>query len=63
MVEQKVLISVVIPAYNYADTLIRAVESVVTQLTDEHELLIINDGSTDNTQDVIEVLQKNTHLK
>ncbi|WP_213940063.1 glycosyltransferase family A protein [Pseudomonas sp. dw_612] len=51
------LISVVIPAYNYSQTLPRAVESVLAQLIDGRtELLVIDDGSTDTTPDVIETL-------
>jgi glycosyltransferase involved in cell wall biosynthesis len=47
------LISVVVPAYNYAKTLPRAVESVITQLDERSELLVIDDGSTDDTPIVI----------
>lgn len=51
------LISVVIPAYNYAHTLPRAVESVLAQLGDaEADLLVIDDGSTDATPEVLESL-------
>ncbi len=54
----KPLISVVIPAYNYAKTLPRAVESVLSQLDEATaELLVIDDGSTDATPQVIESLQ------
>ena len=53
-----VLISIVIPAYNYAQTLPRTVESVVPQLSDDCELIIIDDGSTDNTPQVISDLQQ-----
>lgn len=52
------LISIIIPAYNYAGTLERAVNSVLKQLTEQHELIVIDDGSTDNTQDVLAELQK-----
>lgn len=53
-----VLISVVIPAYNYASTLPRAVTSVLSQLVnDTTELLVIDDGSTDSTPQVLEQLQ------
>ncbi len=52
------LISIVIPAYNYADKLPRAVNSVLKQLTERHELIVIDDGSTDNTQEVLAELQK-----
>jgi len=51
------LISVVIPAYNYALTLPRAVESVLLQLdTAVAELIVIDDGSSDDTPRVIETL-------
>lgn len=52
-----VLISIVIPAYNYAKTLPRAVNSVLAQLGDaQAELLVIDDGSTDATPQVLEQL-------
>jgi len=51
------LISVVIPAYNYSQTLSRAVESVLAQLVEGRtELLVIDDGSTDATPEVVEKL-------
>ena len=50
------LISVIIPAYNYADKIERAIQSVLTQLTSKHELIVINDGSTDNTEAVLDNL-------
>lgn len=52
------LISVVIPAYNYAATLARAAQSVLGQLDDECELLIIDDGSSDATPGVIDALKQ-----
>ncbi len=51
------LISIVIPAYNYAKTLPRAVESVIAQLGERSELLVIDDGSTDETPAVLADLQ------
>lgn len=52
-----VLISIIIPAYNYASTLARAVESVLRQLPDAPaELIVIDDGSTDNTPQVVAAL-------
>lgn len=50
--------SIIIPTYNYAHTLPRAVESVLVQLTTEHELIIVDDGSTDETKQVLICLQK-----
>lgn len=48
-----VLISVVIPAYNYAHLLPRALDSVLGQLSDDVELIVVDDGSTDNTAAVL----------
>ncbi len=51
---------IVIPAYNYADQVSHAVLSVVKQLTRECELVVINDGSTDHTSQVLEDLLSQT---
>ena len=51
-------LTVIIPAYNYAASLGRAVTSVIPQLSHEDELLIIDDGSTDNTAEVIDALHE-----
>ena len=48
------LISVVVPAYNYAHLLPRALDSVLAQLGDGNELVVIDDGSLDNTAQVLE---------
>ena len=55
--EQHKTFSIVIPAYNYADYLPRAVASVCRQDGDDWDLLVINDGSSDNTEAVIEQLR------
>ena len=44
--------SVIIPAYNSAATLAKAVESVIDQSWSAHEIIVIDDGSTDNTLQV-----------
>mgnify|MGYP001946273561 CR=1 FL=1 len=45
--------SIVIPAYNYGHLLARAVSSACAQLGDDYEVLVIDDGSTDNTREVL----------
>src|SRR3990167_3263984 len=47
-------ISIVIPAYNQAEYLEDCVESAYSQTMPAHEIIIINDGSTDNTAEIAE---------
>lgn len=49
----RILLSVAIPAFNYAHLLERAVCSVASQLDDKTELLVVDDGSSDHTPDVL----------
>ncbi len=53
------LISVIIPAYNAEKYLARAVNSVLAQTYSNFELLIIDDGSTDQTLSICESLRQN----
>jgi len=46
-------ISVIIPCYNHAQFIVEAMESVVNQTFNDFECIIINDGSTDNTEEVV----------
>jgi len=46
-------VSVIIPTYNRANTLQRAIDSVRAQSFEDWELVIVDDGSTDGTPDLL----------
>jgi len=51
-------VSVVMPTYNRADLLPRTIASILSQDFGDFELLIVDDGSTDNTAEVIREIQE-----
>ena len=57
------LITVIIPAYNRAMVIKSAIDSVLNQTYQNFEIIVVNDGSKDNTSDVIiETLQKDSRI-
>lgn len=42
-------ISVIIPTYNRAETLIESLKSVLDQTHPAHQIIVVDDGSTDNS--------------
>ncbi len=46
-------ISIIIPTYNRADFVVQTVESVLKQSFSNYEIIVVNDGSTDNTDEVL----------
>ncbi len=50
---ERILISIVVPTYNYGHLLPRALDSVIGQMADDVELIVVDDGSCDNTNEVL----------
>ena len=50
-------ISVIIPLYNKEKIIQQCVDSILTQSFQNFELIIVNDGSTDNSLKIIEEIQ------
>ena len=51
---QNRLISIIIPIFNRASLLSETLDSILAQTYSHWECIIVDDGSTDNTQDVID---------
>ena len=47
-------VSVVIPAYNAEETILRALHSIASQSVKAREIIVVDGGSTDNTIAVVE---------
>ena len=47
---QQPLISVIVPCYNHGEYLETAIESILLQSYKNHEIIVVDDGSTDNTK-------------
>lgn len=48
------MVSVIVPAYNAEKTIIRCIDSILQQDYEHVEIVIVNDGSKDNTLNVIQ---------
>lgn len=53
-----VLISIIIPVYNVEKYIKRCIDSLINQIDDEVEIILINDGSTDNSAEICKLYAK-----
>lgn len=54
----EIKVSVIVPAYNVENYISRCLDSLINQTLKEIEIIVINDGSTDSTGDIIESYAK-----
>lgn len=54
--------SIVIPTYNRAGLICDTIDSILAQEYDNYEVLIVDDGSTDDTEEVIKAKYKNNRV-
>ena len=53
------MFSIIIPVYNSAKTIRECLESIVTQSFPDFEVIIVNDGSTDETEKIVKSFSEN----
>lgn len=46
-------LSVIVPAYNEENTILAVIESILKALPDVHEVIVIDDGSSDRTAEIV----------
>lgn len=51
---EQVLLSIVVPVYNTREFLERCIESVLSQTYENFEMILVNDGSTDGSEKIIQ---------
>ena len=54
MSDQNISVSVIVPVFNSATTILRALDSIFSQTTQPQEIIIVDDASTDDSCAVIE---------
>lgn len=61
MCKRKIVVSVIMPVYNGARYIKKGIQSVLEQTYKELELIIVNDGSRDNSKEIIEqIIRENS---
>lgn len=55
--------SIIIPSYNRAHILLRAIEAVLAQTFKDFEIVIVDDGSTDNTKSILQEYLQDSNIR
>ena len=56
-------VSIIVPVYNGEKYVERCIENLINQTYKNIEIILINDGSTDNTENVLKKYDKYNHVK
>ena len=56
-------VTIIIPAYNAGDTILSTVNTVLSQNFTSYELIIVNDGSTDNTSEILSSFNSRSNVR
>ena len=59
---EKIKISVIIPVYNTEKFLERCLNSVLNQTLRDIEIIVVNDGSRDNSLEIIKKFKENDNI-
>ncbi len=58
------ILTVMMPSYNYARYLREAIETILNQSFSDFELLIVEDGSSDGSPEIVrEYMQKDSRIR
>ncbi len=56
------LVSIIVPSYNHEHFIEQCINSIVNQSYKNYELIVIDDGSSDNSRTILNTLQKKYHF-
>lgn len=57
------MFSVVLPVFNAEKTILKTIESILSSKKENIEIIIVNDGSTDNTKEVLKKYEEDDRFK
>ena len=55
-------ISVIVPVFNVENYIAKCLYSLINQTLDNIEIIVVNDGSTDNSQKIISLIKEHSGM-